>query len=42
MSGASDGVVPGPLSDLRVIDISAVLAGPACAKYLADFGADVI
>jgi crotonobetainyl-CoA:carnitine CoA-transferase CaiB-like acyl-CoA transferase len=31
-----------PLADLRVIDCSTVLAGPHCARYLGDFGADVI
>ena len=31
-----------PLADLKVVDVSSVVAGPACARYLADFGADVI
>ena len=31
-----------PLSDLRVLDLSRVRAGPTCVKFLGDFGADVV
>ena len=32
----------GPLAGLKVIEICTTIAGPACARLLADFGADVI
>ena len=32
----------GPLSDLRVLEMGALLAGPFCGQLLGDFGAEVI
>jgi crotonobetainyl-CoA:carnitine CoA-transferase CaiB-like acyl-CoA transferase len=34
--------ITGPLEGLRVIDLSHIMAGPACSMLLADMGADVI
>ncbi|MEO9189777.1 MAG: CoA transferase, partial [Acetobacteraceae bacterium] len=41
-ASASTGPAAGPLVGVRVIEICSTIAGPACARLLADFGADVI
>ncbi len=33
---------PGPLADLRVVEMGQLIAGPFCGQLLGDFGADVI
>ena len=34
--------MPGPLADVRVLDLSGMISGPLCGMLLADQGADVI
>jgi crotonobetainyl-CoA:carnitine CoA-transferase CaiB-like acyl-CoA transferase len=42
MKNKSSREMDSPLESVRVIDMSALVAGPSCGKYLADHGAEVI
>jgi formyl-CoA transferase len=44
MSSANDpaSAQAGPLSDIRVVEMGQLLAGPFCGQLMADFGAEVI
>jgi len=42
LAGDEGGVDGGPLAGVRVLELGSLIAGPFCAKTLADFGAEVV
>ena len=39
---SSESLAPGAFDGLKVLDLATFIAGPYCATYLAEFGADVV
>ena len=42
LRGSTDPLMDQALSDVSVLDLTHRVAGPACTKFLADYGADVL